>query len=377
MTAPPRISVVVSQLGFGGAERQTFELLRSLAGTPWAPSQVICLSDHIEPYGPQIEEFGYPLHIIPRRSSFDLLRLGRLGRLLEEDGADLAHAVSLLASGYTWMARRKIRGRRMLPAVRGTVVHPKIFKRWTYARMFRGCPRVLVNSECGARFIVNHLGAVEEHIAIVPNGLDFPRLREQSLQGVLRRELGLTGAMPVLGFVGKNSPVKNVPRLIEIARRLLPAEPSLHVVLVGHGLGESARGALAPDLPSERVHFLGPREDVPALLREMDVLALTSNSEGCPNVVLEALGLGTPVVAANVGDVAKILHSEQWGAVVPPMEIEAYVAAIRRILQRPEAYRRQVEGSWRDLEEHFGTARMVEQTVSLWKEILGFSLDYS
>ncbi|MBP7148538.1 MAG: glycosyltransferase [Acidobacteria bacterium] len=363
-----RVAVVLTQLGYGGAERQTFLLLEALRGGPWEPATVVCMSDHLAPYGPALERLGYALEVLPRRSSFDVARFVALRRLLRGRGVRLVHAVHLLASGYAWTAR----GRAVvLPSFRGALAGSGRLRFAVYRRMLRKSPKTLVNSRRGAKFLVDTFGAPAERLVVIPNGLDFPGLRRDAVPGTLRAELGLGQGAELVGYVGKDSAVKNPGRFVEVVRGLLAARPALHAVLVGERLDEAARARLAPGLPPGRVSFLGPRGDVPSILADLDVLVLTSESEGCPNVVLEALGVGTPVVAADVGDVAEIMAAAPGGgAVVPRTEVEAYTRAIGEVLDLGATSRAGVRGSWPALDARFGLSSMVERTVALWGELL-------
>ena len=102
----PRVGVVVTQFGYGGAEKQTFELLRMLKGTSWQPVGVYCLSNQVDPYGSALRALGYRLVVIPRQFSYDPLRLLMLRRALDRDGVTMVHGVHLLASAYAWLATR-------------------------------------------------------------------------------------------------------------------------------------------------------------------------------------------------------------------------------------------------------------------------------
>ncbi|MCU0222996.1 MAG: glycosyltransferase family 4 protein [Acidobacteria bacterium] len=366
----PRVAVVVSQLGFGGAERQTAALLAALKGRPFEPRLVACLSSDLEPYGPPLVEQGYRLEVLPRGGSFDLARLARLRRLLHEERIELVHAVHLLASGYAWLAAWPGRSPVVLPTVRGAEAGPGALRRLVYRRMLRSCPRALVNSSRGARFMQEVLGAPAGRIAVVPNGVDFAALAASAQPAALRRELGIPPEAPLVAYVGKDSRVKNVPRAVEVVRRTLGALPELRAVFAGGGLDEEARGRLAPDLAPDRLRLLGPRRDVPSILAAADALLLTSDSEGCPNVVIEALGLGTPVVSADVGDVAAIVGTAGAGAVVPRGEIDAYAAALGRLLADRAAAREAVRRELPRLEAGYGLAAMVEGTLAIWRELL-------
>ena len=226
--------------------------------------------------------------------------------------------------------------------------------------MLTGLPFTLVNSHCGARILVDGLGPAQR-VVVVPNGVDFPELRESATTPELRSELGIATTDPVVGFVGRNQRVKNVPRFLKIASRLFEQIPGLHIVVIGSGLDESVRGRLAPNLPSARTHFLGPRQNVPALLKDMDVLVITSDSEGCPNVALEALGLGVPVVSADVGDVGRMIAAAQRGAVVRPDDVDGYVEQVLR--QLPDHRRDRVTSSSLDC---LNLERVIAWTAWSW-----------
>jgi glycosyltransferase involved in cell wall biosynthesis len=229
---------------------------------------------------------------------------------------------------------------------------------------------VITNSDAGAKFAVSQLGVRPLSLRVIRNGIDFDALRLSACPGRLRQELGIAAAHPVIGFIGRKSPAKNVPRFLSVVRNLIPYFADLHVVLVGYKLDEAARAELAPDLPRERMHFLGPREDVPALLADFDVLVLTSDSEGTPNVVLEAAGIGIPVVAADVGDVRRIIRDGVNGFVVPARDIGAYVTSARTCVERAAEFKRTARDCWPPLEATYGLHRMAAETISVWETCL-------
>lgn len=371
---PPRVAVVLTQLGYGGAEKQTVTLLQRLAGTADAPALVVCLSGDLEPYARVIQDLGYPLVVLDRARSFDLARLWRLRRLLARERIDVVHAVHLLASGYcalaTWGSRVQL-----LPTARGAVARPHPLRFFVYRRMLRRAPFVLVNSDRGARFLVDTLDARESTLRIVPNGIDFAALRARADGAAARATLGVPAGSPLVGYVGKDSPVKNIPRLVAVLDGLLAARPDAHAFLAGTRLDDDARSRLAPSLPRDRVHWLGKRDDVPSLLAAASVVLLTSNSEGCPNVVLEALALGTPVVSTDVGDVRTMVGDGASGDTLFPDEIAAFVAKAVSWIERGDAGRDRVRarGPW--LLERYGVEAMVSTTTSIWRSLASRARD--
>jgi glycosyltransferase involved in cell wall biosynthesis len=367
---PPRVAVVLTQLGLGGAERQTVELLRRLKGTAWEPVVVICLSNSVEPYAHHVRELGYPLEIVRRRASFDIGRLVWLRRLFRSYEIHLVHSVHLLAAAYCWIACWREPNRAVLPTFRGGNVNHGPVRRYFYKRIIAESSFTLVNSNRGAHVLVSDLNAQPERLVVIPNGVDFQELRERASTPSLRTDLGIAASDPIVGFVGSNRQVKNLPRFVALADRLVQKIPSLRIVVVGPGLDESARTRLAPTLAASRTHFLGPRSDVPSLLADMDVLVITSDSEGCPNVALEALGLGVPVVGANVGDIPQLIATAEIGTVVPADDLDEYLRQVIRYLnihRDSKTVHRQPSPRF---EREYGMEAMIGRTLKLWQHLV-------
>lgn len=357
-----RVVVVVSHLGLGGAERQTLELLRQLRGTEWAPVRVICLSAHVTPHGETVRELGYPLSIVSRSSGFDLGRWRALRRLVRQENADVVHAVNWFASGYCVLAKS---GRtRIVSSIRNSHLPAGRVRRSTLPLLIRRAARVLVNSERGRQLVVRTCKVPPARVALVPNGIDVDLLQTAGVPGALRRELNIPAQTPIVAYVGRNARVKNIPRLLSVAGQLLEAHPEVRIVLAGDGL--DSRLVAGTDLAAHpRLHCLGPRDDVPSLLSDATVLLLTSDSEGMPNVVLEALGSGVPVVATAVGDIEQILP-ERCGGLVPP-DAERLVAAVLNVIEHAASFKRDVAQYGAHIRATHSVQAMASGTVEVWR----------
>ena len=116
-----------------------------------------------------------------------------------------------------------------------------------------------------------------------------------------------------------------------------------------------------------RLFCLGPRDDVPSLLRDATVLVLTSDNEGMPNVVLEALVSGLPVVATDVGDLARMVPPGCGWLV--PREAPALTSAILRVIADAAVYRRNTEEHATSLVATWSSQAMANRTVDLWRRV--------
>ena len=145
----------------------------------------------------------------------------------------------------------------------------------------------------------------------------------------------------------------------------------VHGVLAGAGELEEElrRRAGEPDLEG-RVHFLGHRDDVPRILRSVDVFCLPSRLEGLGTSVLDAMAAGAPVVASAGGGIPEMVEDGVSGLLVPPGRPEALAAALERVLGNPDLAETLRRGGRRRVGD-FTAARMVEATLAVYESIIG------
>ncbi len=190
------------------------------------------------------------------------------------------------------------------------------------------------------------LGSTSERVHVLMNGIDADAF-QMTQRETARRRLGLPSTHKIVLFVGNLLPVKGVLTLVAAFRAA--AGDGRLLVLVGDGplRREIARRA-AVQTGNGRIMMTGhrPRHEVALWMNAADVLVLPSRNEGCPNVVLEALCCGTPVVASAVGAVPDLLD-ETCGIKVPPGDTGELAQAVDRALSRDwdrPALRRRVAG---------------------------------
>jgi len=184
------------------------------------------------------------------------------------------------------------------------------------------------------------LGAPPERVRVIPNGVDIDRFRPRD-RSEARRSLGLAPEGPLLVSVGHLSPRKGFQDLVSVLGTLRASHPGAALALVG---GPGAEGDNRADLQElarangvgDAVHFLGPRspDGVADALAAADLFAFASRYEGCPNVVLEALASGRPVVSSAVGEVPYLLPDAGGVVYGRPEDREALLTALRATLDR-------------------------------------------
>jgi glycosyltransferase involved in cell wall biosynthesis len=178
---------------------------------------------------------------------------------------------------------------------------------------------------------VLELGADPARVITLRNGVDLGRFRPGD-RAAARARLGLDGT--VLLSVGNLLEIKGHHLVVEALRDL----PGATAVIAGDGPMRGSLARLAQELGvSERVRLLGnvPQEELVDLYNAADMLVLASSREGMPNVVLESLACGTPVVATAVGGIPELLDSPDAGRLLPQRSAAAIATAVRALLAGP------------------------------------------
>jgi glycosyltransferase involved in cell wall biosynthesis len=190
-------------------------------------------------------------------------------------------------------------------------------------------------------------------------------------RSTLRDELGLGPGDRLLVSVGNLYPVKGHTHLIDALALLAGRHPTLHLAIAGRGHLEETLSARSHDLGlGERVHLLGLRSDIPAVLGAADVFVLPSLSEGLPLALLEAMFAGRPIVASDVGEVSVALAQGKAGLLAEPANPAALAASLDRLLSDPEYARDLGECATRHAVAVYDVSRMVCRYVGVYEELL-------
>ena len=200
----------------------------------------------------------------------------------------------------------------------------------------------------------------------IPLGIDLERFRPRDGDGRLRRELGLDESTPLVGTVGLLKPQKAHEVLLEAAERVDAA-----FVVAGEG---PSRSFLEREISARalggRFFLLGHRDDVPEVLVDLDVFALSSDFEGLCLAVAESLAVGTPVVATEVGGVPQTVVDGETGLLVPPRDPDALAAGINRLLADRDEGARLARAGGERVRRLYPLDAMVEATSALYARLL-------
>jgi glycosyltransferase involved in cell wall biosynthesis len=223
--------------------------------------------------------------------------------------------------------------------------------------------------------VSNHLAAqmsrdlwiARSQIATITNGVRHS-VPERS---TLRDELQLGPADPLLVAVGNLYPVKGHSHLIDAMGLLAPRHPAVHLAICGRGGLADPLAAQARDLGlADRVHLLGLRADVPAVLAAADIFVHPSLSEGLPLALLEAMFAARPIVASDVGEIGAALGGGDAGILVEAGRPAALAAALDRLLTDPELAGSLAGRARRRALAEYDVWHMVRRYASIYQELL-------
>jgi glycosyltransferase involved in cell wall biosynthesis len=237
---------------------------------------------------------------------------------------------------------------------------------WTFNDRVIGCCK----ATCEYQRRVNRVHRTRlETIHNFPDTERFQRLKEPAL-GALRSSLGISASDVVIGYVGDIIPRKGLIFLLKAVAEIVRGRQDVRLLVVGNGnCVESYRRQVEEAAAHHRlqdvIHWLGLRSDTPQLMSLMDLLALPSLEESMPMAILEAMSIGLPVVASNVGGIAEAVENEETGIVVPAKNTVALAAALGRLVDNPDLRREMSERTRCRIETHFSPEVQARKTLEV------------
>lgn len=276
--------------------------------------------------GPMLAAINAPLYLagllplVPKlRDQFDVV----LGAFLFPDAWAARQIATLLGLPYIVKAH----GTDVNVTARSASVRPFIRNALRHASATIGVSRPMLDA-------LVSLGAPYERVVHVPNGVDRHLFRPRN-RSEARQSLALPERGKILLFVGRLEREKGLEELVTAYRDLVTkTSESISLVFLGDGSFRESLARQVDDL--KNVHILGnrPAEDVARYLAASNALVLPSWAEGTPNVVLEALAAGRPIVATHVGGIPDVVRHDCTGLLVPPRDAPALASALRTALHR-------------------------------------------
>ncbi len=367
----PRVMLFTDSFIRGGTERQFVETLKHLDRQKY---EIIvgCLHKRGPLLG-DVQSFGFEIVEFPIRSLYkkDTVRwFWRLVRFLRNNRIAMLHAFDFYTVLFAVPAGRLARvpvvlaTRRELLDLRG---------KWQQRAVRVGCwlaTGVVANSRAAAANLFSERRNGTK-VTIIPNSVDRNVFRSTVSPGEIRRQLGLRENVPVVGVLAALRPEKDLQTFLSAAARVSKEMPEAQFLVIGDGTERSKLEQYAFDLGlSDHISFLGDQTEVANLLAALDVCVLSSLTESLPNAVLEAMTMGRPVVATNVGGTPELVVDGETGYLVPIRDAEAMACRILELLRNAERRRAMGQAGLERTQEHFSPEVMKMRLESLYDRLL-------
>ena len=325
--APIRVAFCITDLDVGGAERMFVELVTRLDRHCWEP-RVFCLS------GPgalveQLQASGIPVTCFGAKSVRNLGVIWRLAAELKKFRPALMQSFLFHANLVGRIAAWRAGVPRVVCGIRVAERRSRV-PLWL-DRLTQGFVHHNVCvSHAVAKFSIHNAGLNVSKVSVIANGVDSQRFATAT--AVDRASLGLTAA-PLVLFAGRLDPQKAPFVLLEAFERLIARRADWQLLVVGEGPLQSPMIEwVVEHRLNSNIHFAGWRPDVPELLKAADVLVLPSLWEGMPNIVLESMAAGLPVVVSRVEGTEELIRDGESGLLATPGSAEELERQVEKVL---------------------------------------------
>ena len=351
-----------SSCGWGGQE---IRVLEEAAGMQARGHRVTLVCPREAPIYAEADRRGVSAVALPiARKSFG--GIGAMRAWLAHNRSDVLNSHS---STDSWLAALALLGLSPRPALVRTrhisaAVPDNLATRWLYQSATR---RIVTTGERLREQLIRDNRFRPESIVSVPTGIDLARYAPADrAQAKLR--LGLDPQQACIGIVATLRSWKGHRYLVEAFAGL--ARKDARLLMVGDGPGrDNLREQVARLGLGERVLMPGNQSEVTPWLQALDVFALPSYAnEGVPQALMQAMGVGVPVISTPVGSIDELVRHEETGLLVPPQDPDALRAAIERLLAEPELAQRLAREARAWVLSRCSRERMLDRMEAVFRE---------
>ncbi len=369
----PRILHLIDSGGPGGAETVCLNLITGLDPAGWDHHVVVPVRDWLHA---ALADRGIPSTVIGSEGSFDFRYLAEIVRLIRERRIDLVQTHLFTTAVYASVAGR-ISGVPVVSTIHGIVdTGPPNRKRdFKFRLLDSERNRIVLVSSLLKESIATQGHLRDEITRVVPNGIDVSEFRPAP-DTSFRRELGIPSDGVLIGALGNVRVPKDYANLLEAAAILKSLSPAYRIVIIGDtdGMPELYRQLVEKHAElglGDVVRFAGFRSDTPRLLNNLDIFVMSSEKEGLPLAMLQAMATGVPVVATRCGGPQEVIVEGENGLLVDTHAPADLANALHTLAADPFMADKFRAAGRRTIEERFTIDRMIEGYTSIYQESLG------
>ena len=368
-TRTQNILILDNELGMGGVEKKLFDFVSRIDRSRF--NVAICCLKECGYFKSHFESMGVHVHENLLAHKYDVMAFNRFLHVLKEEEIDLVYTfIHPNTVIFATMARAmgKVKGAIVSLHAMGNAVGGKLVR--GYQKPFlKKADALIAVAHKHKDYLAEVEGLDGSNISVIYNGVDVDKYHPGEPKAGVVAAMGIEPGDTVVTTVASLKPLKCIGNLLAAAQRI--GRDDVKFVLAGDGPSRAQLEALAADLGvAERVTFLGIRDDVDEVLRASDILVLPSRTEAFPNVVLEAMATGLPVVTTDVGSVREIVADGENGWIVPKENVDALTEKLVDLLDDPDKARRFGARGREIVEADFQLAGMVDKRQALFDSVL-------
>lgn len=353
---------ILPELNVGGVETGTVDFAKYLVRE--GHSSIVVsnggkLVKQLEREGSQHVTLG-----VHKKSLFQMIKMIKpLRKIIQQHEVDIVHARSRVPAWIAFFACRKTNASFI------TTCHGHYGNRF-FSRIMSWSKLIIVPSQVIGRHMIDQYRVPSESIRVIPRGVDlkrFKNLKETASQEPVCR----------IAIVGRITPLKGHKYFLRAMTKVTRVIPYARIWVIGeppakkpHYLEELKTLTRRLGI-EEKVEFLGRRSDVPQLLKQCDVLVMSSiEPESFGRVILEAQAVGVPVVATRVGGVLDIIDDNITGLLILPKDPDAIAASVMRLIKDKSLRNRLSAAAREKLRKEFTIDKMAQRTLAVYEELL-------
>lgn len=364
-----RVVHILSGDVWGGAETQVHTLVRTLRSTNEADVSVLLFNDGLT--AQRLREHGIPIHILDESKHGFMTLVWGLTRWLKRMQPNVLHSHGYKECVIGTMAAWLAGGIPCIRTVHGWIEsHPRLWQ--VKKRLGRFAERIVLGSQRAVVAVSSELGdrllryAKQNNIVVISNGVDV---------GAIEAAAGSPPAMSNLpwriGIVGRIVPVKRVDMFVEVCR-LLRDEfgDEFQAVIIGDGpRTDDIRAKIRGLHLEDHVEILGFVANVPRVMVTLNALLITSDHEGLPMTLLEAMVLKVPVVAHAVGGIPAALEQGECGWLVHDHNARNYYTTLRQALIDTVETKQRADRAYARAKELFSSSQASQRYCDLYRRV--------
>ncbi len=384
MPAKIKLIHIITRLDKGGSAENTFLTLKGLDKSRYEVSLITGpVENPSQDRRNQIEESGVNDIQVPqlRRNInlfYDLRALLKIRRLLKKEKPDIVHTHTSKAGLLGRLAAR-LAG---IPSIIHTP-HGHVFFGYFGAlktKMFilleklasRITDRIIALTPREKADYLSYKVAEEDKLVVIPSGIELHKCQPtpQEERSKLRKELGIPDRSAVVGTAGRLVPVKGPGFLLQAIGQVISEHPDTYLVFAGDGpLRKNLKKDAVDRGLAKNIIFTGWRDDMARVLSVFDIFCLPSLNEGMGRVLVEAMALGKPIVASDVGGIPDLIIPGKNGILVPPQNPGELAKQILFLIKNREE-REKLGRAGKEMASAYSDEIMVKKIAELYEKVL-------